>query len=328
MKHECWGEDREDLTEKVEVAEALLPGGGDGRDCGSTVFALTGLGRRANSPTPDPRVVLVNCTKGHENIFEVGAEGADTIPGVPPKPAQKAAFAAAANLTPDKSLARTQELAKFVFSNVAVIGLLLTGLGLFTDLGDVLENSLKLPDSLGGAPVAVAALGLSLLCASFAIWPKMSAVDLANLAKVEGWYRCQIRRRGLWMIASLFFFSLAILVATFTGIGSLDDPEKPTISASWTGLEKDAKVKVAIKVEKVPDEWALVTVVRGFGPDGKPVTILRDRTRPGADGELAVAGEVGVGERFERIESTARLLSDDAPANEPEAESKLVLRRG
>ncbi len=251
-----------------------------------------------------------------------------TIVGRPPTPAQKAAFAAAANLAPEKSLLRIQELAKFVFSNVAVIGTLLAGLGLFTDLGGVLENSWKLPAPFEDVPLPVAALGLSLFCASLAIWPKMSGVDPSLLSEVEGWYRQQIVRRGSWMILSLAFFSAAILVATFTGAGNLDDPEKPTISASWTGLEKDAKVKVAIKVEKVPDEWALVTVVRGFGPDGKPVTILRDRTRPSADGELAVAGEVGVGERFERIESTARLLSDDAPASEPEAESKLVLRRG
>ena len=245
-----------------------------------------------------------------------------TIVGRPPTPAQKAAFAAAANLAPEKSLLRIQELAKFVFSNVAVIGTLLAGLGLFTDLGGVLLAPFE------DVPLPVAALGMSLFCASLAIWPKMSGVDPSLLSEVEGWYRRQIVRRGSWMILSLAFFSAAILVATFTGAGNLDDPEKPAISASWTGLEKDAAVKVAIKVEKVPDEWVLVTVVRGFGPDGKPVTIFRDRTRPSADGELAVAGEVGVGERFERIESTARLLSDDAPATEPEAESKLVLRRG
>jgi len=248
------------------------------------------------------------------------------IVGSAPTPAEKASFAAAANLVPEKSLARIQELAKFVFSNVAVIGTLLAGLGLFTDLGDVLENSAKLPSPFEDVPLALAALGTSLFCASLAIWPKMSGVDLARLDEVENWYRRQILRRGLWMILSLALFSLAILMATFTGVGG-GDPEKPSISASWTGLGKDAAVKVSVEAEKVPEDWVLVTVVRGRESGGKLATIFRDRTRPGADGALKVAGEIGVGESFDRIESTALLYSDEKGAK-PSGESSLILRRG
>ena len=255
------------------------------------------------------------------------------IVGTRPSAAQQAALAAAANMTPDKSLARTQELAKFVFSNVAVIGTLLVGFGLFTNLGDVLENSWQLPEPFEGVPVAVAALGLSLFCASLAIWPKMSSVNPSRLADVEAWYRRQIVRRGTWMILSLALFSLAILVATFSGIGSAGKPEKPAISASWTGLGADTTLKVSTGAKKVPNDWSMVTVVQGRKrkPQGhehqqgsKWVTIFRDRARPNADGELSVSGEVNVGRRFTKVRSTARLYPPESHPK-PSLQSSLVI---
>lgn len=252
---------------------------------------------------------------------------APPVIGKPPGPADKADFAASANLAPDKSLTRVQESAKFVFSSVAVVGTLLTGLGLFTDLGDVLENSLVLPLPWGEVPVAVAALGLSLFFASVALWPKISSVDLSRPAEVNRWYRQQIIRRGVSMILSLGLFSLAILVATFTGTDATEDPEKPSISASWTGLDDEAAVSVSAEVKTVPENWTMVTTVRGRNKQGKWATIFRDQTRPNAEGELIVAGEIGVGKRFGRIESTAKLYSDEDPKT-PETESELLITRG
>jgi hypothetical protein len=246
------------------------------------------------------------------------------IIGKPPGPDDKADFAAAANLAPDKSLLRIQESAKFVFANVAVIGTLLTGLGLFTDLGDVLENSAIVSLPWGDVPVPVLALGLSLFCASVALWPKMSSVELARPDEVNRWYRQQIFRRGLWMIASLALFSSAILVATLTGISSIDEPEKPSISASWTGIGEEAAIKVSVEAEKVPHDWTMITSVRGTSPSGKQRTIFHDRTQPDADGALTVAGEIEVGERFGRIESTAYLVSDKG--EDPGLESKSVIK--
>jgi hypothetical protein len=249
----------------------------------------------------------------------------EPVVGSKPSAEEDAAFDAAAHLAPDKSLTRIQELAKFVFANVAVVGILLTGLGLFTDLGEVLESSWTVPWA-GDVPLAVAALGLSLAAASFAVWPKMSSVDLTRLDEVNAWYGRQIVRRGFWMIVSLALFSTAILLATFTGSGSLDEPEKPSISASWTGTGKDATVKVTVKAEKVPDDWTMVTETHQKKASGK-VLIFRDQTRPSADGELTVAGEVGVGESVGRIESVSRLYSGEDLTGEAESETKLTLKR-
>lgn len=251
----------------------------------------------------------------------------ETVVGKPPSAEDKADFAAAANLAPDKSLLRIQESAKFVFTNVAVIGTILTGLGLFTDLGDVLDNSKVISLPWGDVPLPVAALGLSLVLASVALWPKMSTVDLTRPKAVRRWYTRQIFRRGLLMTFSLFFFSAAILVAAFTGIESGENLENPAISASWTGVGDDATVEVSVEAEEVPDDWRMVTTVRGKGPTGKSVLIFRDRTRPDADGALTVAGKIGVGKRFGRIESTARLYAEEDKAEEPSAESSLVVKR-
>lgn len=244
------------------------------------------------------------------------------IVGTPPTPQQKAAFAAAANLAPEKSLNRIQELAKFVFSSVAVIGTLLTGLGLFTDLGKVLENSW----TIGDVPLPVALAGLSLFCASCAIWPKMSTVDLSRLDQVEAWYRRQILRRGIWMTLSLVLFSAAILCATFTGVEVKQAPSKPTISGSWKGPSKEATARVAASAEKVPDDWAMVTLVRGREPNGKWMTLFHDWTRPSGSGEMAVEGEVKTGPRFTKILAIGKLYSE-GENRDLKGESVLVLRQ-
>jgi hypothetical protein len=248
---------------------------------------------------------------------------APPVVGAPPTPQQKAAFAAAANLSPEKSLLRIQELAKFVFSSVGVIATLLTGLGLFTDLGKVLENSW----AIGDVPLPVAFAGTSLFCASCAIWPKMSSVDLADLNQVESWYRRQIVRRGIWMILSLALFSLAILCATFTGVGVDEAPSKPSIFGSWKGPAKEATARVGASAEAVPDDWAMVTIMRGREHGGRWKTLFHDWSRPNGSGELAVEGEVQADQRFGKIVAIGRLYSESEERN-LESESAMVLRRG
>lgn len=243
------------------------------------------------------------------------------IVGTPPTPQQKAAFAAAANLAPEKSLARIQELAKFVFSSVAVIGTLLTGLGLFTDLGKVLENSW----AIGDVPLPVALAGISLFCASCAIWPKMSTVDLSRLDQVEAWYRRQILRRGIWMTLSLALFSAAILFATLTGVDVGEAPARPIVSGSWKGPSKEATARVVASAEEVPDDWAMVTVVRGREHGGRWITLFHDWARPSGSGELAVEGEVQTGARFNKILATGRLYSE-GEGRQLRGESVMVLK--
>jgi hypothetical protein len=65
MAYQCWGEDKEDLTKKVEIERKRLEG--------ETVvfYRLRGVMGRTRK-RKGPRKVRVTCAKGHKNVFEVG----------------------------------------------------------------------------------------------------------------------------------------------------------------------------------------------------------------------------------------------------------------
>jgi hypothetical protein len=66
MSYKCWGDDAEDLTDKVEQALAALP-----QDDGpAVVYGLMKI--KGDTPDRGPRKIMVTCGKGHENIFEIG----------------------------------------------------------------------------------------------------------------------------------------------------------------------------------------------------------------------------------------------------------------
>ena len=59
--YRCWGDDSEDLTEKVEVAVAALE-----------KETITFYAFRRETREPDKRrQVMVKCSKEHENVFDV-----------------------------------------------------------------------------------------------------------------------------------------------------------------------------------------------------------------------------------------------------------------
>ncbi len=60
-EYQCWGDDHEDLTERVEQAIAALP------SKGVITYGITWTG----SDKRPPRQVMVVCAKGHENVFAI-----------------------------------------------------------------------------------------------------------------------------------------------------------------------------------------------------------------------------------------------------------------
>lgn len=66
MGYECWGDDHEDLTEKVEEAIARQ------KNSVPVVFTLSRPGSEQ-----EPLKVLVTCAHGHENVFEIKEEVGD-----------------------------------------------------------------------------------------------------------------------------------------------------------------------------------------------------------------------------------------------------------
>lgn len=135
-------------------------------------------------------------------------------------------YEAAKNFSPQQSLDRTQTLANFVFANVAIVATLLGGLGLLSDK----TASLRSAPRVGHFPVPILLVGVSLLAASIAMWPKLKRINPNRADEVERWYTHQIRRRGIAVIVALSALSAAIVVATL----SFDSPalNDATISAS------------------------------------------------------------------------------------------------
>lgn len=60
-EYQCWGEDHEDLTDRVKQAVAALPKNG----------IITYGVRWTGSEERPPRQVVVVCAKGHENVFPI-----------------------------------------------------------------------------------------------------------------------------------------------------------------------------------------------------------------------------------------------------------------
>ena len=224
--------------------------------------------------------------------------------------------AAAEQLSPQKSLERTQTLAGFVFANVAVVGTLLTGLGAAVDGGVVLRES---PHFIG-VPLPILFVGVSLLAASLAMFPKLGRVNPARPDEVKSWYSGQILRRGIAAIVSLTAFSAAIVAAIASfGSRSLSDVQ---ISASRTGNGSGASLAVSVKVTRAPRKARALTTVNGTTRRGAPRHLLFARTRADASGALAVDASLNHMGRYTRLVVHSRVFDGDDKL----ADKRLVIR--
>lgn len=126
-KYYCWGDDHEDLTEKVEKAKQEA----------DPVFRMAA--RR-----PGAWRVDVTCREGHENIFE-GADDSHTDEGHkygrPPDKDDQYWLNQATNITPEKSIERLDAQGKYLFQTVSTVGTLLTGFGIFSPSGFAVMRS-------------------------------------------------------------------------------------------------------------------------------------------------------------------------------------------
>src|SRR5512144_2778140 len=116
-------------------------------------------------------------------------------------------------LTPDKTIQRIEDKAKFIVSTVTLVGTLLTGLGLFAG---VRLTSTHLGQVTAVASVILATLSVVLAVGSLVVGG-IRTVAPSNLAAVEAWYMNQIGR-GRAVAASGLLLVLAFVVgAVATG---------------------------------------------------------------------------------------------------------------
>jgi hypothetical protein len=132
--------------------------------------------------------------------------------------------AAAAELTPARSLARIDAHARQVVGTVSVVGTLLTGLGLVA--GDqVATSAVARWLAVAAVAAAVAAVVVAWSCQLLRLVARFTP---GNLVEVQAWYRRQFRRAyGVWAAGVLLL--VAIVVAAAAALVVLATGPTPTV---------------------------------------------------------------------------------------------------
>jgi hypothetical protein len=215
--------------------------------------------------------------------------------GRPPTAEEQRWLDAGTSLTPERSLERTTTLATLVFTNVAVVGTLLAALGTLGEDAAALRSG----ERILGVPAPVALAGASLLCATVAVLPSLARVNPTSAGAVERWYVGQIRRRAVAVIAALVLFAAAIVTATLAATDTRTDG--PRISLAWTDVAAGARLVVKVQVEHAPVGALAETEVRGIGPRGRSVTLLKGLTPADARGAIDLDTTIAAISGLERV---------------------------
>lgn len=221
-----------------------------------------------------------------------------SVQGRAPTPQEEQNINAAADLAPDKSLARINELAKFVFAQVAIVGTLLAGLGLFGNASDPLRQGPKLI----GVPITIALVTLALLLGIGALFPRLTIVRLSDPSAIQQFYSRAIRNRGVLAILSLIAFAMAIISATIIAmVDAVPRAKMPALSAQISGTGKSTKLTATVKIAGLADGSIARTSIIGARPKGTEVQLCKNVSRVDNSGKASVSCTVPVASRYRRF---------------------------
>ncbi len=209
---------------------------------------------------------------------------------------------AAAELAPDKSVARIEDNAKYLLGGVAVIGALLTGLGVFTS------------DRVAAHPVAllptVALTAASLAAAALALVPHGGGVSIDDVASIRRFYEGDIKARGRLVRAAGVLFGLSLLATSIPAIvistGKQPAPAGPYVAADL--VRKGNRLTLAVQVRAVhlaPD--AYVTTFVTIKPRGG--YLLQDRETADASGAVNASASLDVPGSARTVQIVSAALS-------------------
>jgi hypothetical protein len=178
---------------------------------------------------------------------------------------------AAKELAPDKSLARIAANAKFTVATVTLVGTALTSLGIVT-VQTVNIDSI----SRAFAIFSVSAGLLAVLLALFYLALRIRDVNPQNLVEVEKWYRSELRRTWIVIIAS-WMLIIAVILAGIAGLKSAfasrnEHPPQLALQVAGTGYERS----VIASANLVNMRIGAVVVLRltGEAAGRKPVLLV------------------------------------------------------
>lgn len=194
---------------------------------------------------------------------------AEVVVGRPPTPSEAATLTAATTLTLDKALDRVDATARLVLSTLALVGVVLTGFGLVSDV----STRLRANTDLYLLPLGLAVLAAVL--ALLALVPWFSRANPANLTAVDRFLRKLVLVRGVLVTAAMAVLLLAVVLAGKTAL----------FDASRLSLSPTMSVSRAQTAE---GETLNVTAKMSGAPDGSVA-----RLRLGEDGEILSSQRVG-----------------------------------
>jgi hypothetical protein len=201
---------------------------------------------------------------------------------------------AAEALAPDKSLQRVEDKAKFVVSTVAVVGSILTGLGLVAgaNLGIAAKGHEWAVSAIVAAVVSIVlAVGSLLLGGDRYLSP-------GNLIAVQNWYTKQFRRQtpvlfsGLLLLCALALAGIAAFMSMTT-----TDIREPMMIAQFTS--DGAKNTLVLKADykNLRTGQSLSAKLSGVPDKGSPKLLAQQILKVGGD---------GTGSLSLNVESTAK----------------------
>jgi hypothetical protein len=226
----CWSDGFDLTREFTRIKDAGM---------GAGSVPVFGLAPRARQPLPPdaPVHVLVTCPRDHlsnvflSNVLEADHAGNEPVRGVPMVSAYDEQVLLTKQLTPDQSLTRANDSAKWVIQTVSVVATILGGFGAVAGLS---TQSSRHPALIVWT---VALAGAAVVCGVIGLLPSLREINVNKSADVVSYYQRVIWWRGSWSIAASIALLVAIVTAIVTVTGYANGPvlTTPTLSAGWDG---------------------------------------------------------------------------------------------
>jgi hypothetical protein len=236
---------------------------------------------------PGDVLVDVNATHGPDRAKDQSTESVGY--GEDPTVADLYWAGAAADLTPDKTLARVNANARATVTTVAVVGTVLSGLGLIsaqTVAGAHAGRWL----ALGAVAFAIVAV----LCGLAYLALRLERLNVADFGDVERWYRAQFRRAWLAMLAS-WLLVVAVVLAASSAVATLVDSRSDkdvALDLQLIGNGNAQKLQVGAKASGLDEGALVVTKVVGLGRECPEVVLLESRSTADASGKVETSSMI------------------------------------
>lgn len=204
------------------------------------------------------------------------------------------ALTLAKQLTPDQSLVRANDSAKWAVQTIALVATFLGGFGAIAGLSTIPTRH---------ASLIVWTIALSGLAVSFgivALLPRFGTIDPNKAQQVDRYFKHLLYRRGLFTIAAFACLLGAIVLAVITSFEIESDPVVPTatLTTGWDGSGTSPVVSADLSVAHAQPGTTIELVVTGPASAGTDPTPGGTSTLASATGTVGQNGTTEVDLKF------------------------------